>query len=318
MLNRFIGPVSLFFAFTLAGTSVVSARIVSGKLGTFTIAAVSLFFSLFILLPVCGKKLFQVVRTITAKDYLLMFLQALFGIFLFRMCLLNGLKHTSSGEAGILTGATPAITALLALIFLKESLNLVKLSGIVSTVAGILLVQGIISGNSAFTGQHFWGNLLVIGAAACESLFNMLSRLFAVRYTPGKSHNLPPQIQTLIVTVIALLLCLIPSISEQPVKNLMELGLKEWFALLWYGIFVTALAFIFWYEGINRCGAVLAAAFSGMMPLTSMLLSALLLGEIPSLQQFAGGGCVVAGIVLIGSSQSHSSISNVKRQRVSS
>ncbi len=244
--------------------------------------------------------MFQVIRTITVKNYLFMFLQALFGIFLFRMCLLNGLKLTSSGEAGILTGATSAITALLALIFLKEGLNPVKLSGIVSTVAGIMLVQGIFSGNSAFSGQHFLGNLLVMGAAACESLFNILSRLFAVRYTPGKSHNLPPQVQTLIVTVIALLLCLIPSLSEQPVKNLMVLGLREWLSLIWYGIFVTALAFIFWFCGINRCGAVLAAAFSGMMPLTSMLLSALLLGEVPSLQQFAGGGCVVAGIVLIG------------------
>ncbi len=317
MLNKFIGPVNLFFAFTLAGTSVVSARIVSGKLGTFTIAAVSLFFSLFILLPVCGKNMFQVIRTITAKNYLLMFLQAFFGIFLFRMCFLSGLKLTSSGEAGILTGATPAITALLALIFLKERLNLVKLAGIVSTVAGIMLVQGILSGNSAFSEQHFWGNVLVIGAAACESLFNILSRLFAVRYSTVKTHNLPPQVQTLIVTVMALLLCLIPSIGEQPVKNLMELGLGEWLALIWYGIFVTALAFIFWYGGINRCGAVLAAAFSGMMPLTSMLLSALILGETPTLHQFAGGGCVIAGIVLIGSSQTIRKSLNVKRQRVS-
>ncbi|WP_242975783.1 EamA family transporter [Desulfosporosinus sp. FKB] len=54
------------------------------------------------------------------SSFALVFLVPLCGIFLFRMFLLRGLDYTSAGEAGILAGATPAITALLAMMALKE------------------------------------------------------------------------------------------------------------------------------------------------------------------------------------------------------
>jgi drug/metabolite transporter (DMT)-like permease len=60
------------------------------------------------------------------------------------------------------------------------------------------------------------------------------------------------------------------------------------------------LAFIFWYAGIKRCTACTAAAFSGMMPFTSLILSVLVLGEYANWQQWAGGGLVILGMILIG------------------
>jgi drug/metabolite transporter (DMT)-like permease len=70
--------------------------------------------------------------------------------------------------------------------------------------------------------------------------------------------------------------------------------------LLWYGVFVTALAYLCWYAGIKRSGAFTAAAFTGLMPLTSMLLSTILLRESTGLLQWLGGVCVIAGMLLIG------------------
>ena len=109
-------------------------------------------------------------------------------------------------------------------------------------------------------------------------------------------------VQTAIVSAIAMVLCLIPAMFENPLTRLAAIGGKEWFALLWYGIFVTALAFMFWYAGIKRCGAVTAAAFSGMMPFTSLLLSVLLLGETSGPHLWTGGALIITGIILIGSS----------------
>jgi drug/metabolite transporter (DMT)-like permease len=145
--------------------------------------------------------------------------------------------------------------------------------------------------------------MLVLCAAVCESIFNILSRYFVCRYNTEELHSLHPIVQTAVVSAIAMILCLIPAMFENPVSRLSAIGLKEWFALLWYGVFVTALAFIFWYSGIKRCGAVTAAAFSGMMPFTALLLSVLLLGESAGFRQWSGGSLVIAGIVLIGSLQ---------------
>jgi len=300
-MERLKGSIYLFCAFTLAGTSVISARLVSGKLGTFTIAAASLFFAVIFLLPICRNRLMETIQLMERNDWFLILLQALCGIFLFRMFLLQGLLHTSAGEAGILTGATPAVTALLARAALKEPVNKKSILGIACTILGILLIQGILLTGSIFTLGHFMGNILVLFAAVSESLFNVISRVNSLRTVSLNKQPINPLVQTTLVSGIAFILCLIPALFEQPVQSLGSIGLKEWLALAWYGLFVTALAFIFWYAGIKRCPAYTAAAFSGMMPFTSLILSAIVLSEHAGLQQWSGGLLVVLGMLLIGS-----------------
>ena len=298
-MERLKGPFYLFAAFTLAGTSVISARFVVGQLGVFTITSVSLFFALLCLLPFCWSKLIKTVRIMSAKDWLTLAVQALCGIYLFRMFLLQGLLNTSTGEAGILTGATPAITAILAKVLLKEPVNRKNITGIISTVGGILLLQGFLLPGNKFSLDHLGGNILVLCAATSESLFNIFSRLAAVKSVYCCKQPINPMVQTTIVSAIALFLCLISALFEHPVSSLLAIGFIEWLALGWYGTFVTALAFIFWYAGIKRCNAYTAAAFSGMMPFTAVLLSVMVLGEHIEWQQWSGGMLVILGMILI-------------------
>lgn len=299
-MDHLNGKLYLICAFSLAGTSVISARLIMGKLGTFTITAVSLFFALAFLVPLCCKQLARYVRLMSFRNFLFLSLQALCGIFLFRMFLLSGLYYTSAGEAGILTGATPAITALLAMIVLREPVSGRKLAGILCTVGGILIIQGVLTPGNGLSLAHIGGNILVLCAAACESAFNTLSRISAVKAAADLKEPSSPIAQTAIVSAIALILCLIPAALEHPLLELSGIGLMEWAALLWYGVFVTALAFICWYSGIKRCGAFTAAAFSGLMPFTSLLLSTVVLGESADYQQWLGGFLVIFGMILIG------------------
>lgn len=299
-MDRLKGKIYLICAFSLAGTSVISARFVTEKLGIFTITAVSLFFALVFLVPLCFKQLVRYIRLMTFRNFLFLLLQALCGIFLFRMFLLSGLYYTSAGEAGILTGATPAITALLAMVVLREPVSGKKIAGILCTVGGILIIQGVLTPGNGLYLEHLGGNMLVICTAVCESVINTLSRISAVKAGTDVKEALSPLAQTAIVSAIALILCLIPALFEHPLKKLLEISLMEWTALLWYGVFVTALAFICWYAGIKRCSVFTAAAFSGLMPFTSMLLSTVVLGESVNYQQWLGGFLVIIGMILIG------------------
>ncbi len=299
-MNQLKGKLYLVCAFSLAGTSVISARIIIGKIGTFTITAVSLFFALMLLVPLCGKQLVRYIRLMPLRNVIFLSLQALCGIFLFRLFLISGLYYTSAGEAGILTGATPAITALLAMIVLREPVSGRKLIGILCTVGGILILQGALTPGIGLSLEHLGGNILVLCAAACESVFNTLSRISAIKGGADIKEPLSTLAQTTIVSGIALILCLIVAPFEHPLKELSTIGFMEWAALLWYGIFVTALAFISWYSGIKRCGAFTAAAFSGMMPITSLLLSTVVLGESACYQQWLGGFLIIVGMIVIG------------------
>lgn len=294
------GKLYLLGAFSLAGTSVITGYILSMKLNSFMITAVSLGIVLVCLLPFYGTKTVRTIRLLTKRDWIMILFQAVFGIFLFRTFLLFGVKLTSTVEAGILTGTTPAITSLLAFFFLKERFSGTTALGISCTVMGIILLQGINILSAQFSVEHVLGNVLIICAAASESTFNIISRKHKARALDESAVQLHPMVQTLLVSAIAFILSVIPALCDHPLASMSVLGWKEWLALVWYGLVMTALAFVFFYEGVKRCDAYTTAAFSGMIPLTSMLLSLLLLKERIECAQWVGGLLIILSMALIG------------------
>ena len=251
-------------------------------------------------LPFYGRNAIQALRTLARHDRLMLLMQAVFGIVLFRLFLLVGMRYTGAAEAGVLTGTTPAFTAAFAFLFLKERPSGFTVLGIGCTAAGILFLQneGIVS--IRFTGNHLLGNALILCAAASESTFNILSRRFGTRLARPAAAPMHPMVQTLLIATIALLLTAVPALFERPFAALAALGLQEWIALFWYSIVVTAIAFALFYAGAKRCGAYAIAAYSGLMPLTAVLLSVALLGETIAWVQWIGAGLVVLGILFIG------------------
>jgi len=298
-MDKIKGPLFLAAAFGLAGTSVIAAHIVSGKLGTFTIASVSLLLAFLALVPFTFKRLAAALPRLKAAQWLSLLVQAASGIFLFRLFFLQGILRTSAGEAGLLTGAMPAFTAVLAWAVLRERVSFNAFLGIVSSVAGIFLVQGLWGRQSGLSLSHLSGNALVLAAVLSESVFNVFSRYSALKSDSLNKISIDPLVQTSLVSVIALFLCLLPAVFEDPLVKLAGLGSSGWLALGWYGVIVTAAGFVFWYAGIKRSRAFTAAAMTGCMPLTAWLLSIFLLGESQGWQQWAGGILVIAGIILI-------------------
>lgn len=312
-MKNIIGKIYLLFAFTLAGTSVITGYILSEKLSRFTITAVSLGIMILCLSPFYGAKTVQTIRLLNRNDWRLLVLQAIFGIFLFRVFLLLGVNLTSTVEAGILTGTTPAITAILAFLVLREKPSEWTAFGIACTVSGIALLQGTSLYSIQLSTRHFWGNVFMLCAAASESAFNIISRKHKTMQRDNADVRIHPVVQTLIVAAIAFGLSLVPALAEQPFASLAVIGLKEWLALIWYGLIVTALAFVFFYAGVNRCDAYTVAAFSGMIPLTSMLLSLLFLREIMSYAQWAGGFLIISSMLMIGGRQRQSQQQTVSK-----
>ena len=299
-MKNIAGKIYLLCAFSLAGTSVVTGYILSEKLSRFTITAVSLGIMILCLSPFYGLKTVQTMRKLNKSNWKLLVLQAIFGVFLFRLFLLLGVNITSTVEAGILTGTTPAITSILAFLVLREKPTGWTALGIACTITGIVLLQGASLITIQLKVQHFFGNVLMLCAAASESTFNILSRKHNTMKQDHADVQIHPVVQTLIVSGIAFALSIIPALTEHPFMAIRTIGSSDWLALIWYGLVVTALAFVFFFAGVKRCDAYTTAAFSGMIPLTSMLLSILLLRESIGLSQYAGGFLIVSSMLIIG------------------
>jgi drug/metabolite transporter (DMT)-like permease len=155
-LNLQNGKIYLSIAFFFFFSSVVAARFLADSLSPFTTTFMSLFFAVLTAVICYGRKTVQSIKQIRPAQWRILILQAVFGIFLFRVFLTAGLGYTSAVEAGIITGSSPAITGLLAWIILREPIKKRSVSGISLTLIGILLLQGFPFNMAAFSMQHLY------------------------------------------------------------------------------------------------------------------------------------------------------------------
>lgn len=291
-----MGRLYLSIAFILAGSSVIAAGFISAYLPAFTTTFLSLVFASLTAVLFCGKNMYAIAKCLSGKTWSVILLQAMFGSFLFRVFLTTGLQYIGAAEAGIITGATPAITALLTWMMLHEYLSLRTVIGILITFAGVLLVQGFPFETTLENFQPI-GAICVLCAAACESLFTTFSR--KIHMGVNGDETLPPLVHAGFVSICAMVLCLIPALLEQPWEAIAALPVSGWIAFLWYGSIVTIVAFAFMFAGAKRCSGYTIAAFAGIIPISSTLFSVTVLKESISMYQAAGCVLVVFATLII-------------------
>jgi drug/metabolite transporter (DMT)-like permease len=284
---------------TLAGSSVVVGKLLSVRVPVFLSVELTMCFALLVLLPLQAFRVRSLVK-LRFADLRSMFLQALFGMVLFRALTLTGLTLTSAGSAGLITSTAPAVMAVFAAAFFRERLGLRGMLGVLLSVGGLLLVN--VAGFMGSPGPGFvTGNLLVLGATVCEALLTIFRKASGGRVDSVTNT-------TVLVTFSALMM--LPfALHDLGSYRLASIDLVGWAALAYYGAVATVIAYILWGDGAVRIPANATGIATAAMPVSAVLLSALVLGERPGLHRLAGCALVVSGIIIgaarAGGSRSH-------------
>jgi multidrug transporter EmrE-like cation transporter len=121
-------------------------------------------------------------RQVSRGEWINLFLMAFFGTFMFTLLMLGGVRLTSAMAAGVITSTIPATVAILSWLWLRERLSRRTVFSVLLAVAGIAVLniaRG--SGHNAATNSGggsgaLIGNLMILGAVVCESIYVILSR----------------------------------------------------------------------------------------------------------------------------------------------
>ncbi|MFX3632128.1 MAG: DMT family transporter [Candidatus Pristimantibacillus sp.] len=302
MSQTFIAYIKIALAMAIVGSSVVVGKLVIASFPIYLASELRFVISTLILLPLLLRQGQRFPR-IRPKDLLLLFLQALTGVFLFNVFMLNGLKLTTAIEAGIITSIIPAVVGLVAFLFLREKLSLNKGLGIFLAVLGVLfinLVGGVAGSNSSML-----GNLLIVGAVICETLFITIGKSVTDRVTPLAISTM--------MSIFGLLLFLPMSIYEATRFDFSAVTAMDWVNILYFGIFVTVIAFLFMYQGLSKVPASTAGVLTSMIPISSIFLSFIILGEEVTWVHLLGVLFILIAIVLIARSSAESQSEVVDR-----
>ena len=283
---------SLALAMVIVGSSVVVGKMVVASFPVFLAAGLRFGVGTLVLLPLLWLCEGMRLPDLSKREWLLLFLQAFAGAFLFTVFLFYGLKLTNAAEAGIITSTAPAVVGVLAFLFLREKLTFNKIAGITLAVCGVLLSTGL--GNTPGAGQQTssWiGYLLVFGAVVGEASFTILRK--------SLPDAISPLFTATMMSLFSFVLFLPLSVVEGVRFDLTAVSPSEWLLIVYYGVVITAVAFILWFQGVTKVSGSTAAIFTGVAPISAVVLSYIILQEPFQWADVWGGLCVLLGIGFI-------------------
>jgi drug/metabolite transporter (DMT)-like permease len=230
--------------------------------------------------------------TFTARDLKLLSLLGL-GVLGNHLLTLFGLRYIGASTAGVIIGASPAITALLSSLLVRDVPFKTVAGGCALSFAGVVLVSA--TGGEAESGSNPWlGGTLVLLGLISWALYSIGGRKVMERLSPLTVNW---------TTLLLSLLLQIPLLWTD--QKLMRTGpgmvpASAWLALLYLVVFATALGQQAWLYGVQGVGPSRAGVFVNLIPVSALLLSALVLGEAIGVREVAGIVLILAGVWLVG------------------
>ncbi|TCJ06425.1 DMT family transporter [Cytobacillus praedii] len=279
----------LALSMAFVGANVAVGKIIVEEVPIFLFSEIRFLIALLFLIPMMLISRPQAVK-LQKSHWGYLILQSFFGVFLFSVLMLYGVRFTSATAAGIITSTVPAVIALLSFFFLKERITSPQAISICLAVLGISIITFQTNSSTLGSSSFLFGNLLVFGAVISEALFTIFAKKLSGVLTPIQ--------MAAGVNVIGFILFLPFSIKEAVTYNFSALGLSVYLLIVYYAITASVLSFVLWYKGVAKVSANIAGIFTGFIPITATLIGIVLLKEPFGLNQLVGIMCVLGAIYL--------------------
>lgn len=260
--------IQLALSMCMVGANIAVGKVIVETLPVFLFSSFRFLISLSILLVLLyqSKSSF----TLSFRDATALFVQSLFGVFLFSIFMLYGIQLTTATSAAIITSTIPACIAALSVIFLRERLSTKRMLSIGLAVLGIcvLNVQGHFRD---FEGGSLIGNMLILAAVLSEALFTIVAKHFSAQITPLK--------MAAGVNAFGLLLFAPLALRQAITFDFTTVSPLIWLLVVYYSLTASIFSFVLWYRGISKVAASEAGLFTGFMPLSAVFVATSFLGE---------------------------------------
>lgn len=296
---------SIMIAMMMIGGNIPLGKILIETVPPTSFVMLRLALSSLILLPLALREpgSLQSIRHLHFDQWRDIILLSLFGGVLFTTLMLIGVQYTPAINAGIISSALPAVIAVLSFLLLKEQISARTAASVALAVLGIAFLNlaapashGTGPASPSNQSAILLGNAFVFAAICSEAMFAVLSRRYASR--------IPPWTLALLVHAIGVPLTL-------PIMLVMDGGFVIgettpvfWFLTSYYILTASLLSFYLWCYGVKSVEASTAGLFTALVPVTSLVVSLLFLGEALSLLQLCGLVTIFLSLFLALSSKS--------------
>lgn len=230
-------------------------------------------------------------RGLSRQDWRDIGLLGFLGIFLYNICFFYALYFTTAAEGALLMAASPVTHFILGALMERERLTALKAGGLVVSVVGIALV--VLGGEQAQGNapNRILGDVLMLVGMFFWALNSLLGKRMGRRLSPLVTTGLPVSVAALIYLTVTVPTGLLTTVAAMPWSG--------WAALGYLAIFSTIIGRQLWFAGLKGVDMTQAGVFFNVMPVWSLGLASLALGERPGWLQLVGGALVLVGVFLV-------------------
>jgi drug/metabolite transporter (DMT)-like permease len=222
----------------------------------------------------------------TRKEWLVLLVKGLGAGIFFNLIMLCGLYFTNANSAGLITSLLPAIVITISILCFKQKLSRRIVIALAISLAGLILINlGTV--DSTNTKNALIGNLLVLAALVPDGFYYTLSKYYPLKINP-------------IYKVLLLNLINLPFlyliVFFMPATYWSILNLHDWLMMLIIGL-TSSLFFVFWQKGVKNIDAAYSALSTAFMPLATVILAWIILGETLTVTKLIGMLLVILSII---------------------
>lgn len=197
----------------------------------------------------------------------------------------HALKWTSASEAAMITALLPLMTVAAARLVLKEEISLRTVVGILAAMVGVVSLT-VLGRTTESSPNPLLGNTLEFLAMVCATGYTLAVRHLSTRYSPF----FLTAVQAFVGSLFFLPALFLPG-TEWPV----DFAWRDWAPIVYLGTLVNVLAYFLYNFGLSRIPASRVSPYVNLIPVFSMLLGWMLLGEQLTLSQYLAAGLVFGG-----------------------
>ena len=278
-------------------TQVPVIRLIGDKLGPITIAFIPMIISTLLFIPFLwaeNKKRKQSEQR-TWKDLKYFIIPGLVGIFLMQYLYTVGSTKTLASNAGIITLTIPVLVTIFASFLLKEKLNIVRITGFVIAIGGVLLTSlPDIKGASFSESKYFTGNLIFLFACCCCAFFNTYCKLLV-----NKNFT---ELEILVYSsLVGCVACIPLLIWVEPFRfsTIIHSGSLALLGLLELSFIVYGVSMLLFFYILKRMDVTQAILGNYLLQFFIALLGIILLNEKITAIMLIGGAIIIISTLMV-------------------
>jgi drug/metabolite transporter (DMT)-like permease len=203
-----------------------------------------------------------------------------------------GMSLTSASQGALVQSCIPAMTALVAVVLLRERASTLRLVGIALSIIGVLIIFSGAAADPA--GASLLGNALIFLSVIAWGLYTSLAKRVS-------EHD--SVVVTACIVGCGAVMLLPAAAFELRDIPFPSLSMQGWFGVFYLGVLASGIAFLVYNYALRYMEAGHAGVFANLIPVIGVLSGIVVLHDPLSWRSIAGGLVVMLGVWITGTDQ---------------